>query len=186
MTREEQFKQLENLFTLDIEGMGHFTVAFFGHYELLNNIIDKCVERFKIINIPRVDYFIYNEYVCVLYTQLSITIECLIKSILEENGYTENNIIKKGHKLLELLNELQNINKEKSNSIVSLLQKHHNVLNYFDSNNLFVNTRYMTYDSKVSLEHINFIKELILDLDTIYDKYYKNLDLEKLLYPDTI
>lgn len=34
--------------------------------------------------------------------------------------------------------------------------------------------------------HIDMIRGLIMDLDFIYEKYYKNYDWVNILYPDTM
>ena len=66
------------------------------------------------------------------------------------------------------------------------MRKHQDIIDYFVSNNVFVDTRYMTFKEEVSLLHINKIIGLIIDLDSIYDKYYKNFDWESIVYPDTM
>ena len=86
MNRNEQFEVLENLFTWDIEEVGHFTIAFFAHYQLLNDMVEKCAERFKQINTPRVDYLLYKEHIYAIYSELCVTIETLMKLLLEENA----------------------------------------------------------------------------------------------------
>ena len=106
MNRDEQFEILENMFTWEIEEVGHFTIAFFAHYQLMNNMIDNCAERFKTIDIPRVDYLIYKEHIYAIYAELCVVIETLLKSLLEENGYVESEIRKNGHNLNALLDEI--------------------------------------------------------------------------------
>lgn len=184
VNRNEQFEVLENLFTWDIEEVGHFTIAFFAHYQLLNDMVEKCAERFKQINTPRVDYLFYKEHIYAIYSELCVTIETLMKSLLEENGYNEIEIRQKGHNLKNLLNKLESIDTEKTNDIRTVLKKHQGIINYFVSSNIFVDTRYMTFKEEVSLLHINKIRGLIIDLDSIYEKYYKNFDWEGIVYPN--
>ena len=186
MKREEQFEVLENLFTWTEESVGHFKIAFYAHYQLLNELLDNCAERFRTIGIPRVDYFIYKEYVYTIYSQLSIVIECLCKDLLEDNGYTEAAIIGLGHCLKKLVDEIGKINQPKERNIYSILSKHDSLIDYFDSEKIFVNARYMTYKEDVSLEHINKIKSIILDVDEIYNKHFKNFDIASLVYPESM
>lgn len=185
MKRNEQFEILEDLFTWDIEEVGHFTTAFLAHYQLLDDMLEKCAERFRHINTPRVDYLLYKEHIYVIYSELCVTLETLMKSLLEEN-YNETVIRQKGHNLNSLLNELDNLDNEKTKNIRTILKNHQDIIDYFVSNNIFVDTRYMTFKEDVSLLHINKIKDLIIDLDFIYEKYYKNIDWESIVYPDTM
>ena len=186
MNRDEQFEILENMFTWEIEEVGHFTIAFFAHYQLMNNMIDNCAERFKTIDIPRVDYLIYKEHIYAIYAELCVVIETLLKSLLEENGYVESEIRKNGHNLNALLDEVVNIDVPKINVIRQRMKSHQSVIDYFVNNNIFVDARYMSYKEELSLMHIDMIRGLIMDLDFIYEKYYKNYDWVNILYPDTM
>lgn len=85
-----------------------------------------------------------------------------------------------------MLVELKSINIPKINEIRGKLELHQEVLNYFVDNNIFVDARYMSFKEDVSLMHINKIKGLIMELDLIYDKYYKNCNWIDILYPDTM
>jgi len=183
MKREEQFEILKSLCAWDEESVGHFKIAFLAHYQLLNTIIDKCAERFKRIEIPRVDYFIYKEYVYLIYAQLCIVIECLCKALLEDRGYTEEAIIKLKHSLTKLIEEVGKNNQPREQSIYTILSKYAELINYLDSENMFVNARYMTYKDLVSLEHINMVEDHI---DSIYCQYYKNFDIASIVYPDSM
>lgn len=186
MNRDEQFEIFENMFTWEIEEVGHFSIAFFTHYQLLNNMIDNCAERFKTIDIPRVDYLIYKEHIYAIYAELCVVIETLLKSLLEENGYVELEIRKNGHNLNALLDEIVNIDVPKINVIRQRMKSHQSVIDYFVNNNIFVDARYMSYKEELSLMHIDMIRGLIMDLDFIYEKYYKNYDWVNILYPDTM
>ncbi len=186
MNRNEQFEILESMFTWEIEEIGHFTIAFFAHYQLLNTMIDNCAGRFKTIDIPRVEYLIYKEHIYVIYAELCVVIETLLKSILEENGYVESEIRKKGHNLNALLDEIVNIDVPKINEIRQRMQSHQCVIDYFVNNNIFVDARYMSYKEGLSLMHIDMIRGLIVDLDIIYEKYYKSYDWVNVLYPNTM
>ena len=186
MNRDEQFEILENLFTWEIEEVGHFTIAFFSHYQLLNNMIEKCAERFKTIDIPRVDYLIYKEHIYVIYAELCVAIETLLKSLLEENGYVESEIRKQGHNLNSLLGEITNIDVPKVIEIRERIQTHQSVIDYIVNNNIFVDARYMSYKEELSLMHIDMIRGIITDLDYIYEKYYKYYEWVNIVYPDTM
>lgn len=186
MERNEQFEILENMFTWDVAEVGHFTIAFYAHYHLLNNMLESCAERFEEIGIPRFDYMIYNEYIYAIYTELCVTIETLLKSLMEENRYDEAEIRKKGHNLNSLLIELSKINIAKVNDIRQRIQSHQEVIDYLVNNNIFVDARYMSYKEDVSLMHINKIKPLIIDMDLMYEKYYKYYNWIDILYPDTM
>ena len=155
-------------------------------YQLLNNMIDNCAERFKTIDIPRVDYLIYKEHIYAIYAELCVVIETLLKSLLEENGYVESEIRKNGHNLNALLDEVVNIDVPKINVIRQRMKSHQSVIDYFVNNNIFVDARYMSYKEELSLMHIDMIRGLIMDLDFIYEKYYKNYDWVNILYPDTM
>ncbi len=186
MTRNEQLAVMERMFTWDEECVGHFKLSFLAQYEILNKIMDACAERFLRLGSPRVDYFVYREYVYVIYAQISLVIECLVKCILEENGYTEKEIRKRGHHLEKLLDELLNISSEEVKDIFSVLNHHREIIEYFVTENVFVNARYMEYKYEISMHHIEKVKGLIIDLDYIYDKYYRNYDIESIVYPDTM
>ena len=118
MTREKQLAVMEKMFTWDEECVGHFKLSFLAQYEIFNKMMDACAERFLRLSLPRADYFVYREYVYVIYAQLSLVVECLVKCILEENGYTDKEIRKKGHHLDELVDELSYILTEE-------VQNHH-------------------------------------------------------------
>lgn len=184
MNRDEQFEILENMFTWSIDEVGHFTIAFYAHYQLLDNMLDNCAERFKEIEIPRVDYLIYNEHIYTIYTELCVTIETLLKSLLEECNYSEAEIRKKRHDINALLVELGDVDMPKINEIRERLQTHQDVIDYLVNNNIFVDARYMSYKEDVSLLHINKIKGLITDIDLIYEKYYRNYNWVDIVYPD--
>lgn len=96
MDRNAQFEVLKNMFTWEVEEVGHFTIAFYAHYQVLNDMLENCAERFKQIEIPRVDYLFYMEHIYIIYTELCVTIETLLKSLLEESKYNESEIRKKG------------------------------------------------------------------------------------------
>ena len=66
------------------------------------------------------------------------------------------------------------------------MKSHQSVIDYFVNNNIFVDARYMSYKEELSLMHIDMIRGLIMDLDFIYEKYYKNYDWVNILYPDTM
>ena len=149
-------------------------------------MIENCAERFKTINIPRVDYLIYKEHIYAIYAELCVVIETLLKSLLEENGYVESEIRKKGHNLNSLLKEIAKIDVPKVNEIRQRMKLHQNVIDYFVNNNIFVDARYMSYKEELSLVHIDMIRDLIMDLDFIYGKYYKYYDWVNILYPDTM
>lgn len=186
MNRIEQFEILENMFTWDVEEVGHFTIAFYAHYQLLNSMLENCADRFKRIDIPRVDYLFYREFIYIIYTELCVTIETLLKSLMEDSEYAESEIRKKGHNLNALLIELGNKDIPKINEIRGKLQSHQEVINYLVDNNIFVDARYMSYKEDVSLMHINKIRGLIIDLDSIYEKYYRQYNWIDLVYPDTM
>lgn len=44
----------------------------------------------------------------------------------------------------------------------------------------------MVTNIDVSVEHINIVKTLIVDLDSIYSDLYSNFDLEQNVYPSTM
>ena len=186
MTREKQLAVMEKMFTWDEECVGHFKLSFLAQYEIFNKMMDACAERFLRLSLPRADYFVYREYVYVIYAQLSLVVECLVKCILEENGYTDKEIRKKGHHLDELVDELSYILTEEVQEIFSVLNYHRDVIEYFAAENVFVNARYMEYKHDISMYHIEKVKGLIVDLDSIYDKYYRKFDVENIVYPDTM
>ena len=186
ISRKKQFEILEKLFTWDVSEVGHFTIAFYAHYQLLDAMLENCAERFRNIGIPRFDYFLYREYIYIIYSELCITIETLLKSLLEENGYTESQIKEKSHDLNKLINELENIDTTKTNKIREILRSHQDEINYLVKYNIFINARYMIDAEEVSLMHINKISSLISDIDLIYKMYYLNFNWLTLLYPDSM
>lgn len=186
MSRDEQFEILENLFVWDIEEVGHFSIAFYAHYQILNDMLENCAERFRNIGIPRVDYLVYKEYIYIIYTQLCVTIETLLKSLMEENGYSEREIRKNGHDLNMLLAELRDNDVPKINMICKKLQLHKDIIDYLMNDNIFVEARYMAYKEELSFVHINKIKELLLDLDSIFEEHYGNCNWVDIVYPDTM
>ena len=185
MNREQQFKILEKMFAWDIEEVGHFTIAFFAHYQLLDSMIENCAEQFKQIGIPRVDYLLYKEHIYNIYVELCVTLETLLKSLMEETDYSERQIRGKGHNLRDLLIELSKKNVPKVSEICMMLQTHQDVIDYLVNDKIFIDARYMSFKEDLSLMHINKIKGLIIDLDLIYEKYYKNYNWINIVYPDT-
>lgn len=186
LNRKNQIEILENMFTWDIEEVGQFMFAFCAHYQTLDDMLEKCAKRFEHLNLPRVDYLFYREHIYIIYSELSVTIECLLKSILEESGCSAEEIRKNGHNLSALLDGIKNIDTSKAKEVYTTLQKHQAELEYFVNNKIFVETRYMVYKEDVSLLHINKVKELIMDLDSIFEKYYKYYNWIDLVYPDTM
>lgn len=85
-----------------------------------------------------------------------------------------------------LLKEIAKIDVPKVNEIRQRMKLHQNVIDYFVNNNIFVDARYMSYKEELSLVHIDMIRDLIMDLDFIYGKYYKYYDWVNILYPDTM
>lgn len=188
MNRQEQFEELENTFTYEPD-LNHFEIAFMAHYKLLDKLISNAAEEMKegIKNLaPRVAYAEYYESVCLIYSQLCIVIECMCKMLLAKHGYREDSIKRLGHNLIALLNELNNIDDLQIKGIFQIMCKHKEVLQFLAENNIFVDLRYMKVNTEVSVGHINIVKDLITDVDSIYYDLYKDFDIEQNVYPSTM
>lgn len=188
MNRQEQFEELENTFTYDPD-LNHFEIAFMAHYKLLDKLIDNAAKEMKagIRSLaPRVAYAEYYENICLIYTQLCIVLECMCKMFLAKHGYGELTIKKLGHNLIALLDELEKINDAQVNRVFKIMCNHKGVLRFLADNNIFIDVRYMVTNIDVSVEHINIVKTLIVDLDSIYSDLYSNFDLEQNVYPSTM
>lgn len=188
MNRQEQIEELESTFTYEPD-LNHFEIAFMAHYKLLDKLIDNAAKEMREGMkglAPRVAYAEYYENICLIYSQLCIVFECMCKMFLAKHGYGEHTIKKLGHNLIALLDELDKINDVQVNRVFKIMCNHKNVLKFLADNNVFVDVRYMEADINVSLEHINIVKALIVDIDLIYSDLYSNFDLEQNVYPSTM
>ena len=120
-----------------------------------------------------------------IYSEVCIVIECLCKTILDEEGYKEEDIIRLSHNLNLLLKELGNCQRQENEEIFFLLSKHMETISFLSIQKVFINARYMIHNDEVSLGHISRIEELIIDIDKIYNKYYR-FNLDNLVYPDSM
>lgn len=186
MNREQQFEVFKDLFTWEEEFLGHYKFSFMAHYRILNDMLNNCAERFKTIGIPRVDYFLYTEYVYLIYSELGIVLECLFKSLLEESGYNDSSIRKSGHDLTALLQELSACASPKNHDVYNSLCEHKNIMEYYKNEKVFVDARYMEHKEDVALFHLEKIWPLILEIDSIYKKYYATLNIVDLVYPSSM
>ena len=187
MTREEQFEQFEYFFTYEPD-LNHFEIAFMAHYKMLDNMIEYAAQQ-VIADMkkyaPRAAYAEFYENTSMIYSQLCITIECLLKMVLHKSGYEDNKLKTLGHKLCNLYDELIKGGSAEACYVYGVLSKHKQILNYL-SDNIFVNSRYMLVDSEMAVEHMNKIWDIILALDEIYKRLYSNFDLENNVYPDSM
>lgn len=185
MTREEQYEILSNTFALELD-LHHYEIAFRAHYKLLNELIEISAEHMKVIELPRVEYARYYEYVCLIYSQVCITVECLLKALLIKNGENEKDIRKNNHNLVKLLEAIGALAEDKCKIIYSLLIRHKAVLELLTVNNMFVDTRYMQSKDCIAVEHINIIWNLIKDIDKAYYEMYKDFNIINNVYPDSM
>lgn len=175
-THKEILEDLENLFVWEEPAASNFFNAFISNYRLLDILIYRIHELVKEEELPRVAYFKYTQNLSLVYAQLSITIECLLKMLISE----ANHKVEYTHKLLELIDEALLIDNEKAKEICVLLLKQKDTLQYFDDNRVFINYRYA--DNQNILEPVEKIKDLILVVDDIFKKYYVGFDYIDLTY----
>lgn len=185
MNREEQFEILSDMFTYELD-LNHYEIAFRAHYRMLNTLLDFSAEQMKEIDMPRVAYSKYYENVCLIFSQICLTVECMLKAILVNNGYSEEMIKKKNHNLLCLLDDIKSIDNDKIKMIYDRLHKHTALLKLFTQNKVFIDTRYMECETDMAVEHINIIWPLVLDIDEIYYEMYKDFNFINNVYPDSM
>lgn len=173
---KELLEDLESLFVWEEPRASNFFNAFISNCRLLDILIYSIHEVVEEEELPRVTYFKYTQNLSLAYVQLSITIECLLKMLIDEADCK----VEHTYKLLELIDEVLLIDNEKAKEICALLLKHKDMLQYFDDNKVFINYRYA--DNLNNLESVEIIKDLILVVDDSYEKYYVWFDYIDLTY----
>ncbi len=179
MTRNEQFEIYDKMGIWREPEIKHFILAFNSHYKILNQMLDYCAIECSDMSWPRITYLYYTQYLYMIYSQLCITIECLMKSLLEESGYDDEKIIRFGHNLNKLLLEIATIKNLKAEYISNVLTKEMDMITYLSENSVFIKARYQEdFEGEnheyQSIKSFDEIKSLILTIDDIFDKYYKH------------
>ena len=181
MITEELINNFTSMFTWSEPGVTNYFVAFYTHHRILNDVLEKMNEENSIIHqsVLRVSYLFYTNYVSFVYAELSLTVECLLKMLLVEYesqcGHT--------HELGRLLEYIHGIDNEKVKDIYQILIGEEEVLKNFDTNKVFINYRYLeNQDDKFVLEHMSYIKGLLLAVEKIYLKYYQDFNFAELTY----
>lgn len=172
----EIIEKLEDLVIWEEPDASNYFNAFLSNYRVLDCMLEKMNLDFDSIELPRVAYFIYTQDISLIYAQLSITIECLLKMIIFENGYS----VKRTHKLVELLEEVGKLNDNTAKEISKMLGEVREVLSFFDDENIFVNYRYG--NNRDVLEPIGTLKEIIGVLDNIYEHHFEKFNFIDLTY----
>ena len=152
---------------------------------MLNTMIWKAVHILE-ENMPRLAYYLHTEYLYLIYSELCLTIECLIKHMLDDNGYDNEVIRRKGHDLIELLKELAKLNDEKSKGIYGALSKHDILIEELSNTKMFINARYMDIDPDLLRDKLSDLWSLLIDVDKIAEKFYEGGELLNLVYPDSM
>ena len=122
MTRQEQKAILESSFVWTEESIIDYDAAFLSHYHILNLLIEadvKCLEE----PLARLAYFLHTEYMYARYSELCIIIECALKAVLVQNGYTHCKVVEYRHNLKKLFNELALVNNPTAKSICLIFWK---------------------------------------------------------------
>ena len=129
--------------------------------------------------LARVSYLLYTNYISFIYAELSLLVECLLKMLIVEHKVQCCHT----HEICKLLEDIHDIDDEKSKEIYQVLIAEKDVLENFDANKVFINYRYLEkQDDIFVLEHMNYIKGLLLAVEKIYLKYYQDFDFAELTY----
>lgn len=185
MTRSEQKEELKSLCIWTEESIVNYHASFLAHYHILNTLIYMAINVMN-EDLARVAYFRFTEYLYSIYSEFCLTIECMLKALLERNGYTISEIRKKGHSLNDLYSELLLINDDDTKQMCGMLGLHKDTLATYSTDNVFVNSRYMSISPEMLYGGIDSMWELLEIIDDIAHKFFDAGNLISILYPDTV
>jgi hypothetical protein len=183
MDRNKQFQNVEELGIWYDEIINIYEAAFWIHYRFLNKEIENWVDAVNDEDLmPRVIYFVNTEHMSIVLSELLLTIEVLLKAELVRYGLRKTEVTNGGHGIIGLLDRMKSADK-RCLEISKMFEQYRDELAKADNGKAFVNTRYIDWEKyQLNDESAFIIKELVIILDNVYERFYGDFDIERLLY----
>lgn len=187
INRDEQFEQVEGLFTWYDEIVSTYEAAFWVHYRILNKHIETWMAAINDEDImPRVLYFVNTEYMSMVFTELLLNLEVLFKAELVRAGFSKQdlrNVSHGGHGLADLLDKMENAKDDRCKQIGKMFDNCIDIIKRADDKKAFINARYIDWEKyQPDMDSASEIKKIVKALDNVYKGYYGSFDIEHLLY----
>lgn len=178
--RNRDFERMEGLPVWYDEIMYSFEAAFLVHYEILDNMIAAWREEVVANNdAARTTYFVNTVYMSTVLTEMLLVVELLMKAELSRAEVKPPRV----HKLKDLMDLMKKTNDSRCIKIEKCFEQFMEFLCDTDKRNAFVNARYIDY-SLYSMDNdcCTMIRLIISVIDDVYEEFYSDIDITKLLY----